>query len=95
MTWPNVNVSQKNRFNGTTNDVERVILFVGYGDTNIGKTQSLNTGSDLDKALGDKDSPLKNMVAAAANNAGQRRRLDERGQTGPERGIRGRGCPGI
>ncbi|MFX5960814.1 DUF2586 family protein, partial [Acinetobacter baumannii] len=52
MTWPNVNVSQKNRFNGTTNDVERVILFVGYGDTNIGKTQSLNTGSDLDKALG-------------------------------------------
>ncbi|EAR9427675.1 DUF2586 family protein [Salmonella enterica] len=71
MTWPNVNVSQKNRFNGTTNDVERVILFVGYGDTNIGKTQSLNTGSDLDKALGDKDSPLKNMVAAAANNAGQ------------------------
>ncbi|EDD0713807.1 DUF2597 family protein [Salmonella enterica] len=26
MTWPNVNVSQKNRFNGTTNDVERVTI---------------------------------------------------------------------
>lgn len=71
MTWPTVNVSQKNRYNGTTNDVERVILFVGYGDTNIGKTQSLNTDSDLDKALGDKDSLLKSIVAAAANNAGQ------------------------
>jgi hypothetical protein len=27
---------------------------VGYGDTNTGKTQALNTGSDLDKALGEK-----------------------------------------
>jgi len=71
MTWPTVTVSQKNRYNGTTNDVERVVLFVGYGDTNTGKTQALNTGSDLDKALGDSDSLLKQIVAAAANNAGQ------------------------
>lgn len=71
MTWPTVTVSQKNRFNGTTNEVERVILFVGYGDTNTGKTQALNTGSDLDKALGEKDSLLKAIVSAAANNAGQ------------------------
>lgn len=71
MTWPTVNVSQKNRYNGTTNDVERVVLFVGYGDTNTGKTQAINTGSDLDKALGDSDSLLKQIVAAAANNAGQ------------------------
>lgn len=71
MTWPTVTVSQKNRYNGTTNDVERVVLFVGYGDTNTGKTQVLNTGSDLNKALGDGDSLLKQIVAAAANNAGQ------------------------
>ncbi|EIU8982111.1 DUF2586 family protein [Salmonella enterica] len=71
MTWPNVNVSQKNRYNGTTKDVERVVLFVGYGETNTGKTLSLNTGSDLDKALGADDSLLKALVSAAANNAGQ------------------------
>lgn len=71
MTWPTVTVSQKNRYNGTTNDIERVVLFVGYGDTNTGKTQPVNTGTDLDKALGDSDSLLKRVVAAAANNAGQ------------------------
>ncbi|QHM72960.1 DUF2586 domain-containing protein [Mixta intestinalis] len=71
MTWPNVNVSQKNRYNGTTNEVERVVLFVGYGNTNTGKTQALNTGSDLDQALGEDDSLLKRIVSAAANNAGQ------------------------
>jgi len=52
MTWPNIGVSQINRFNGTTKDVERVVLYVGYGETNTGKTQALNTGTDLDKALG-------------------------------------------
>lgn len=71
MTWPTVTVSQKNRYNGTTDDIERVVLFVGYGDTNTGKTQPLNTGTDLDKALGDSDSLLKRIVAAAASNAGQ------------------------
>lgn len=71
MTWPTVTVSQKNRYNGTTNDIERVVLFVGHGGTNAGKTQAINTGTDLDKALGDSDSLLKRIVAAAANNAGQ------------------------
>lgn len=71
MTWPNVTVSQKNRYNGTTNDIERVVLYVGYGDTNTDKTQAVNTGTDLDNALGDTDSLLKRIVAAAANNAGQ------------------------
>jgi len=71
MTWPTVTVSQKNRYNGTTNDVERVVLFAGYGDTNTNKTQSISADSDLDKALGEKDSLLKRIVAAAANNAGQ------------------------
>lgn len=71
MTWPTVTISQKNRYNGTTTEVERVVLFVGYGDTNIGKTLALNTGSDLDAAFGEGDSLLKQIVTAAANNAGQ------------------------
>ncbi|UWS30958.1 DUF2586 domain-containing protein [Erwinia pyrifoliae] len=71
MTWPSVNVSQNNRFNGTTTDVERVVLFVGYGDINSGKTQAINSGTDLDVALGDSDSLLKRIVSAASNNAGQ------------------------
>jgi hypothetical protein len=71
MTWPSVNVSQVNRYNGTTNEVERVVLFVGYGKENVGKTQPLNTGSDLDKALGSEDSVLKSIVSAARDNAGQ------------------------
>lgn len=71
MTWPNVNITQLNRYNGVTNDVERVVLFVGYGKTNAGKTLPLNTGSDLDKELGEEDSLLKRLIAAASNNAGQ------------------------
>lgn len=71
MTWPTVNVTQLNRYNGVTNDVERVVLFVGYGKTNAGKTLPLNTGSDLDKELGEADSLLKRLIAAASNNAGQ------------------------
>lgn len=71
MTWPTVTISQKNRYNGTTTEVERVVLFVGYGDTNTGKTLALNTGSDLDAAFGEGDSLLKQIVTTAANNAGQ------------------------
>ena len=71
MTWPTVTISQKNRYNGTTTEIERVVLFVGYGDTNTGKTLALNIGTDLDAAFGENDSLLKQIVTAAANNAGQ------------------------
>lgn len=71
MTWPSVTVSQINRYNGTTSDVERVVLFVGYGSTNTGKTQALNSGTSLDTALGSENSLLKSIIAAASNNAGQ------------------------
>ena len=71
MTWPNVNVSQINRYNGTTDEVERVVLFVGYGKTNVGITVPLNTGTDFDVALGKEDSLLKRLVKAALINAGQ------------------------
>ncbi|QDL30876.1 DUF2586 domain-containing protein [Serratia liquefaciens] len=87
MTWPNVNVSQINRYNGTTKDVERVILFVGYGKTNAGKTLALNTGSDLDKVLGADDSLLKSLVAAASNNAGQNWFAYVHVLSGPEKGT--------
>lgn len=75
MTWSSVNVSQVNRYNGTTNEVERVVLFVGYGKENVGKTQPLNTGSDLDKALGSEDSVLKSIISAARDNAGQSQKM--------------------
>ncbi|HEP1898720.1 DUF2586 domain-containing protein [Kluyvera sp. STS39-E] len=71
MTAPSVTIDQKNRYNGTTTEIERVVLFVGYGDTNVGKTLAINSGTDLDAAFGEKDSLLKQIVAAAANNAGQ------------------------
>ncbi|QGH60754.1 DUF2586 domain-containing protein [Serratia proteamaculans] len=87
MTWPNVNVSQINRYNGTTKDVERVVLFVGYGKTNAGKTLALNTGSDLDKVLGADDSLLKSVVAAASNNAGQNWFAYVHVLYGPEKGT--------
>lgn len=87
MTWPNVNVSQINRYNGTTKDVERVVLFVGYGKTNAGKTLALNTGSDLDKVLGADDSLLKSVVAAASNNAGQNWFAYVHVLPGPEKGT--------
>ncbi len=71
MTMPSVIVNQLNRFNGTTKDVERVVLFVGYGLTNMGKTQAINTGTNLDTALGADDTLLKSLVNAARVNAGQ------------------------
>lgn len=71
MAAPSVTIDQKNRYNGTTTEIERVVLFVGYGDTNIGKTLALNAGTDLDAAFGEEDSLLKQIVAAAAKNAGQ------------------------
>lgn len=79
MTWPKVDINQINRFNGTTKDVERVVLYVGYSPKttgkdqapNIGKTLALNTGSDLDEVIGAGDSLLKAIVSAGRNNAGQ------------------------
>ena len=71
MAWPNVQINQVNQLQGETNEIERVLLYVGTGTVNTGKTLAVNTQSDLDALLGVADSPLKSMVNAAMLNAGQ------------------------
>ncbi len=44
---------------------------MGTGNTNVGKTVSVNTQTDFDDVLGREDSDLKRNVMAAMNNAGQ------------------------
>lgn len=71
MTWPSVQVNQVNQLQGETKEVERTVLFVGTGNTNVSKTVSVNTQTDFDDVLGREDSDLKRNVMAAMNNAGQ------------------------
>ncbi|HEJ9057274.1 TPA: DUF2586 family protein [Serratia fonticola] len=71
MTWPNVTINQLNQYQGSTNEVERVLLFIGTGDTNVGNLLSVNSQSDFDALLGKDDSVLKSNVKAAFTNAGQ------------------------
>lgn len=71
MAWPNVGVNQLNQQQGETTEVERVLLFVGRGTVNTGKTLPVNSQSDLDVLLGEADSDLKRQLAAARDNAGQ------------------------
>lgn len=70
MTWPSVNIEQLNQYQGTTTEIERVVLFVGIGATNTGTLQPLNSNTDLDAVLGEGDSVLKSNVTAARRNAG-------------------------
>ncbi|PHM39802.1 phage tail protein [Xenorhabdus mauleonii] len=69
--WPKVQVNQVNQLQGETKEIERVLLFVGTGKTNTGKTLSVNTQTDFDSVLGAEDSALKRNVLAAMANAGQ------------------------
>jgi Protein of unknown function (DUF2586). len=71
MSWPTIQVNQVNRHQGETKEIERVLLFVGAGKTNIGKTLPVNTQTDLDVLLGVGDSVLKSNLQAAKLNAGQ------------------------
>ncbi|HID9646525.1 TPA: DUF2586 domain-containing protein [Serratia marcescens] len=71
MSWPIIQVNQVNRHQGETKEIERVLLFVGAGKTNIGKTVPVNTQTDLDVLLGAGDSVLKSNLKAAMLNAGQ------------------------
>ncbi len=70
MAWPKVDVNQVNQLQGETNEIERVVLFVGTGTNNAGKTLAVNTQSDFDALLGTQDSVLKSNVNAAMLNAG-------------------------
>ncbi|MDC9588559.1 DUF2586 family protein, partial [Xenorhabdus sp. XENO-10] len=69
--WPHVQVNQINQLQGETKEIERVLLFVGAGKTNVGKTIAVNTQTDFDAVLGTTDTALKRQVRAAMANAGQ------------------------
>ncbi|WP_208612609.1 DUF2586 domain-containing protein [Xenorhabdus vietnamensis] len=71
MMWPHVQVNQVNQLQGETKEIERVLLFVGAGKTNVGKTIAVNTQTDFDAVLGTTDTALKRQVLAAMANAGQ------------------------
>nr|WP_129952935.1 DUF2586 domain-containing protein [Rahnella sp. RFA10(1/100)] len=70
MAWPTVDINQVNQLQGETNEIERVVLYVGTGKTNAGKTLAVNTQSDFDALLGAGGSVLKSNVLAAMLNAG-------------------------
>ncbi|WP_198148790.1 DUF2586 domain-containing protein [Xenorhabdus hominickii] len=71
MMWPHVQVNQVNQLQGETKEIERVLLFVGAGKTNVGKTIAVNTQTDFDAVLGTAHTALKRHVRAAMANAGQ------------------------
>lgn len=71
MSWPQVTINQLNQLQGETNEIERVVLFIGKGATNGGKTLAVNTQTDFDTLLGSAASALKSQVKAAMDNAGQ------------------------
>lgn len=74
MSWPTVQINQVNQLQGETNEIERVVLFVGLGsgkEATTGKAMPVNTQSDFDALLGADDSTLKSTVKAAMRNAGQ------------------------
>ncbi|GKW27998.1 DUF2586 domain-containing protein [Pectobacterium brasiliense] len=73
MSWPTAQINQVNQLQGETNEIERVVLFVGLGTgkDKVAKTVPVNTQSNLDALLGDADSVLKRTVNAAMLNAGQ------------------------
>ncbi|MEI7159732.1 DUF2586 family protein, partial [Pectobacterium parmentieri] len=55
MSWPTVQINQVNQLQGETNEIERVVLFVGLGTgkDKVAKTVPVNTQSDLDALLGE------------------------------------------
>lgn len=71
MSWPTVTINQVNQLQGETTEIERVVLFIGTGTVNVGKTVAVNTQTDFDAVLGSGDSDLKSNLKAAMLNAGQ------------------------
>lgn len=68
---PIIQINNLNQMQGPTKEVERHFLFVGQATKNTGKLLSFNTQSDFDELLGATDSPLKDNLLAAMQNAGQ------------------------
>ncbi|AJJ59484.1 DUF2586 domain-containing protein [Yersinia pseudotuberculosis] len=71
MSWPQVNIDQKNQLQGETKEIERAVLYIGTGKVNAGKTLAVNTQTDFDVLLGTDASTVKSCVNAAMLNAGQ------------------------
>ncbi|MBW5821278.1 DUF2586 domain-containing protein [Yersinia enterocolitica] len=71
MSWPQVNIDQKNQLQGETKEIERAVLYIGTGKVNTGKTLAVNTQTDFDVLLGPDASAVKNCTKAAMLNAGQ------------------------
>ncbi|WP_432325205.1 DUF2586 domain-containing protein [Yersinia enterocolitica] len=71
MSWPQVNIDQKNQLQGETKEIERAVLYIGTGKVNTGKTLAVNTQTDFDVLLGTDASAIKSCATAAMLNAGQ------------------------
>lgn len=71
MTWPNVTINQLNQRQGTINEIERTVLYVGSAESSPGDLVALNSQSDINTALTDASEVLREVVHAAQVNAGQ------------------------
>jgi hypothetical protein len=71
MTWPNVTINQLNQRQGTINEIERTVLYVGSAETGPGDLVALNSQSDIDTVLADASEGLRECLRAAKVNAGQ------------------------
>lgn len=71
MSLGTVQINRLNLMQGPLPEIECHFLFIGIGDTNTGSLLSVGVETDLDEALGVKDSILKTQVTAAMQNAGQ------------------------
>ncbi|RQM39126.1 DUF2586 domain-containing protein [Erwinia psidii] len=71
MTWPSVTINQLNQRQGTINEVERTLLFVGTAASGDGDLIALNSQSDIATVLAAAKTDLRENVLAAQLNAGQ------------------------
>lgn len=72
MALGKVSVNNLNLGQGAVTEIERYFLYIGPAAKNVGKLIPLNTQSDLDGELGVPASDLKNQIAAARQNGGDR-----------------------
>ena len=71
MALGNISVNALNLMQGPFPAVENYFLFIGQGTKNVDSLLFLNTDSNLDDELGDKDSEIKRQVTSAKMNAGE------------------------
>lgn len=70
ITWPVINIDQLNQYQGEPKDIERKVLFVGYGGNSDyhNKTVPVSSNTDLVETFG--DTLLAEWLRAASLNAG-------------------------